>query len=74
VKVQRPGIVRVVQTDLAALRVVARWVQRYRPIGRRANVPALMEEFAHTLWEELDYESEADNAARFAEMFAGDEG
>lgn len=74
VKVRRPDIVSIVQTDLAALRVVARWIMRYRPIRRRADLPALMEEFARTLWEELDYESEADNAERFAEMFAGDLG
>ena len=74
VKVQRPGIVRLVQTDLAALRVVARWIMRYQPIRRRANMPALLEEFARTLWEELDYEQEARNAERFKEMFANDEG
>ena len=74
IKVQRPGIDNVVRTDLAALRVVARWVMRYRPIRRRADMPALMEEFAETLWEELDYELEADNAERFGEMFAGNEG
>lgn len=74
VKVQRPGIVGVVQTDLAALAVVAQWAMRYRPIRRRANVPALMEEFASTLWEELDYRAEVDNAERFAKMFADNEG
>lgn len=70
VKVQRPRIEQIVQTDLAALRIVARWIMRYRPIRRRANVPELMEEFAITLWEELDYLSEAENAERFAEMYA----
>jgi predicted unusual protein kinase regulating ubiquinone biosynthesis (AarF/ABC1/UbiB family) len=70
VKVQRPNIENIVSTDLSALRVVARWVMRYRPIRRRADVPALMEEFATTMWEELDYISEADNAERFAEIFA----
>lgn len=70
VKVQRPGIEEVVRTDLAALRVVARWFMRYKPIRRRANVPALMEEFARTLWEELDYRAEAANAERFARIFA----
>lgn len=74
VKVQRPGIERLVQTDFAALRVVARWTMRYPPLRRRADMPALLEEFAETLWEELDYELEADNAERFAEMFATDEG
>lgn len=72
VKVQRPGIDDVVRTDLAALRVVARWTMRYQPIRRRANVPALMEEFARTLWAELDYRAEAANAERFAEIFAGE--
>lgn len=72
VKVQRPGIEEVVRTDLAALRVVARWIMRYKPIRRRANVPALMEEFARTLWEELDYRAEAANAERFARIFAGE--
>lgn len=74
VKVQRPGIGQLVQTDLAALRVVARWIMRYRPVRRRADMPALLEEFARTLWEELDYEQEARNAERFGEMFADDEG
>lgn len=73
IKVQRPNIENLVGTDLAALQVVARWIMRYRPIGRRANVPALMNEFAKTLWEELDYEAEAGNAERFAEMAINDE-
>ena len=73
VKVQRPYIEQIVRIDLSALRVVARWTMRYRPIGRRADVPALLEEFARTLWEELDYESEAENAERFARMYAGSE-
>jgi predicted unusual protein kinase regulating ubiquinone biosynthesis (AarF/ABC1/UbiB family) len=70
VKVQRPGIEELVRTDLAALRVVARWTMRYNPIRKRANVPALLEEFARTLWQELDYRAEADNAEQFAEIHA----
>ncbi|MCA9931173.1 MAG: AarF/ABC1/UbiB kinase family protein [Anaerolineales bacterium] len=73
IKIQRPHIENIVRTDLSALRIVARWIMRYRPIGRRADVPALMEEFAETLWEELDYESEADNAERFATHYANSE-
>lgn len=70
VKIRRPGIETVVATDLAALRIVARWFMRYPPIRKRADVPALMEEFARTLEEELDYLAEADNAERFAAMYA----
>jgi predicted unusual protein kinase regulating ubiquinone biosynthesis (AarF/ABC1/UbiB family) len=72
IKVQRPNIAAIVETDLAALRIVARWTMRYRPIARRADVPALMDEFAKTLWEELDYRAEVDNAERFAEVYAND--
>ncbi|HSH04449.1 MAG TPA: AarF/UbiB family protein [Anaerolineae bacterium] len=73
IKVQRPGIENTVRIDLDALRIVARWLMRYRPIARRANVPDLMEEFAETLLEELDYRQEANNAERFTAMFAEDD-
>jgi predicted unusual protein kinase regulating ubiquinone biosynthesis (AarF/ABC1/UbiB family) len=62
-----------VRVDLDALRIVAQWVMYYSPIRRRADVPALMEEFSKTLWEELDYASEVDNADQFAIMFANNE-
>lgn len=74
VKVQRPNITEIVKTDLAALRFVARLAMRYKPIRRRANVPALLEEFATVLFEEIDYIKEADNALKFASMFADDMG
>lgn len=70
IKIQRPDIEEIVRTDLNALKVVARWVMRYKPIRRRANVPALLDEFARTLWEELDYVLEADNVERFAKLYA----
>lgn len=71
VKVQRPFIEEMVRVDLGALRVVAHWLMRYKPIRKRADVPALLDEFSRTLWEELDYEAEADNAERFAQIHAG---
>jgi predicted unusual protein kinase regulating ubiquinone biosynthesis (AarF/ABC1/UbiB family) len=74
VKVQRPNINDIVQTDLASLKVVARLSMRYGPIRRRANVPSLLEEFARVLWEELDYRKEAEHAQVFASMFAQDMG
>ncbi len=60
------------RTDLSALQIVARILMRYPPIRRRADVPALLEEFSRTLWEELDYESEASNVERFAQIHAHD--
>ncbi len=69
VKVQRPNIPQVVETDLAALRVVARWVHHYKPIRRHVNVPLLVEEFSRTLLEEIDYIHEGRNAEQFAKNF-----
>ncbi len=71
VKVQRPNIENIVETDLSALRVVSRWVQLYRPIRRHADVPALLREFSQTLYEECDYLHEGKNAEIFAQNFNG---
>ncbi len=70
VKVQRPDIKSVVEVDLAALRRVGGWLQRYKPISKRANVPVLLEEFATTTRGEIDYLAEASNAERFDEQFS----
>ncbi len=72
VKVQRPGIETIVDVDLAALRRIAGWLSRVRFVARRVNAPALVEEFATTSLEEIDYLHEAQNAVRFAEAFADD--
>ncbi|MDP3952736.1 AarF/ABC1/UbiB kinase family protein, partial [Microbacterium sp.] len=72
VKVQRPGIDAIVATDLTALRRVAGWLRRIRIVSDRVDAPALVEEFAATCLEEIDYLHEAANAERFAENFASD--
>jgi predicted unusual protein kinase regulating ubiquinone biosynthesis (AarF/ABC1/UbiB family) len=73
VKVQRPGIHDLIDIDLRALRTVVGWLKRYRAIARRADLDALLAEFSRTLWDEVDYLKEAENARRFATMFAEDE-
>ncbi|NRD27426.1 AarF/UbiB family protein [Frigoribacterium sp. VKM Ac-2836] len=72
-KVQRPGIDAVVDVDLAALRRVGGWLSHVRLVSDRVDAPALVEEFARTSLEEIDYLNEASNSARFAADFAGDD-
>jgi len=72
IKVLRPGIEKVVEVDLKALRKVGVWLSRIRLVNRRADAPALVEEFAQVSLEEIDYYIEADNLSRFAENFAED--
>jgi predicted unusual protein kinase regulating ubiquinone biosynthesis (AarF/ABC1/UbiB family) len=74
VKVQRPHIHDLIRVDLASLQRVLGWLKRYRPISRRVDLDALFHEFSQTLWEEVDYLAEAENARRFAKMFAEDPG
>jgi predicted unusual protein kinase regulating ubiquinone biosynthesis (AarF/ABC1/UbiB family) len=72
VKIQRPGIREIIDVDLRALRRVAGWLSRVRLVSDRVDMPALVEEFALTSLEEIDYLHEAANAERFAENFADD--
>jgi len=69
VKVQRPNIETIIQTDLAALETVGRWIRRFRPISKRANVPALLKEFSDITFEEINYLAEGENAETFAANF-----
>jgi predicted unusual protein kinase regulating ubiquinone biosynthesis (AarF/ABC1/UbiB family) len=70
VKVQRPRIETIVETDLQAIRTATRWLKRYRPIRRRVNLDRLYEEFSRTTRNELDFIAEGQNAEHFARNFA----
>lgn len=72
VKVQRPGIERKVETDLAALTLGIRGLKRFRFIRQRVDVDLLYAEFARITRAELDFEHEAANAERFRANFADD--
>jgi predicted unusual protein kinase regulating ubiquinone biosynthesis (AarF/ABC1/UbiB family) len=74
VKVQRPHMEEIVATDLRSLKTIAGWLRHYKPIGRRANLNALVKEFSAVVFEELDYEAEAHNAQAFDHNFAKDTG
>jgi predicted unusual protein kinase regulating ubiquinone biosynthesis (AarF/ABC1/UbiB family) len=73
IKVQRPGIDAIIDVDLAALRRVGGWLSHVRLVSDRVDAPALVEEFALTSLEEIDYLHEAAGAERFAADFAGDD-
>jgi ubiquinone biosynthesis protein len=72
VKVQRPTIRTQVQSDLKVMSWLAPFLVGRIPIAALANPPALVELFAETITEELDFRLEAENmldvAASFAEL------
>ena len=72
VKVFRPGIRAVVDTDLAAIARALRWLGWHGWIRARVDLDRLSEEFSRITRAELDTRAEGENAERFAEGFAAD--
>lgn len=69
VKVQRPGIEKLIQSDLQILFFIARLLDAHVPESRRYDPRGLVEEFSATILRELDFLLEAQNADRFRENF-----
>ncbi|MEQ8840460.1 MAG: AarF/UbiB family protein [Acidimicrobiales bacterium] len=70
VKVQRPSVDELVHDDLRVMAWLAPLLVGRIPITALANPPALVEVFAHTISEELDFRVEADNMLDVARVFA----
>ncbi len=70
VKVQRPQIARLVREDIEAMAWLAPYLTGRIPIAALANPPALIELFAETIVEELDFRLEAENMLDVARVLA----
>lgn len=72
VKVLRPGIDSIVETDLAAISQAISWLKRYQRVSKRVDLDWLIEEFSRVTRAELDFTAEGKNAERFADDFSDD--
>ena len=70
VKVQRPSVDQLVHADLKVMAWLAPMLVGRIPVAALANPPALVEVFAHTISEELDFRIEAANMLDVARVFA----
>jgi len=70
VKVQRPSVARLVHDDIRVMAWLAPYLVGRIPIAALANPPALVELFAETITEELDFRLEAQNMLDVARSFA----
>ena len=70
VKVQRPAVSARVRQDLAVMAWLAPHLVGRIPVAALANPPALVELFAETIVEELDFRLEAENMLDIAATFA----
>jgi predicted unusual protein kinase regulating ubiquinone biosynthesis (AarF/ABC1/UbiB family) len=71
VKVQRPELPFLLRRDLVIIRSLAVLTAPFLPLNLGFGLGAIIDEFGLTLFEEIDYCREADNAERFAELFEG---
>jgi ubiquinone biosynthesis protein len=72
IKVQRPDIPNTIAADLDVLRDLARLAERYIAEWRPFQPVGLVEEFARTITQELDFRQELYNLERCARNFADD--
>jgi ubiquinone biosynthesis protein len=70
VKVQRPSVAILVHQDLKVMAWLAPFLVGRIPVAALANPPALVELFAETITEELDFRLEAENMLDIAHSFA----
>jgi ubiquinone biosynthesis protein len=72
VKVQRPGIDRIMQDDLQILRGLAELIERYIPEVRPYNPVGIVGEFGRSMEFETNFVIEANNVRRFQANFRDD--
>lgn len=71
IKVQRPNITTVIDTDLEILASLAARAQG-TSLGKVYDFPGIADDFGFTLRNELDYQREGRNAERLRESFTGE--
>ena len=71
IKVLRPGMLNVIEKDLALMRVMAGWVERLSNDGRRLKPREVVAEFDKYLHDELDLVREAASAAQLRRNMEG---
>lgn len=74
IKVQRPDILKKVETDLEILDDLARLMEARIPWARRYQIRKMIDEFAKSLKAELDYNAEGRNGERIANHFIDNQG
>jgi ubiquinone biosynthesis protein len=73
VKVLRPGVETQIERDLGVLRMLAGLADRYWEHGKRLRPLEVVDEYEHTIIDELDLMREAANTAQLKRNFQGSE-
>ena len=70
VKVQRPNLTFILRRDMVLIRSLGVLVAPLLPLNLGFGLGEIIDEFGRSLFEEIDYVREADNADRFSALFA----
>ena len=70
VKVQRPNLPYLLRRDLVIIRLLAVVAAPVLPLNLGFGLGDIIDEFGRSLFAEIDYRQEADNAERFAQLFS----
>lgn len=71
VKVLRPGVEPIVEHDVAFVRMVLRWVERWWKHPQLRGLHVVIDEFERRIADEMDFRKEAAYARAIGERFAG---
>ncbi len=69
VKVQRPNLYFLIRRDVVILRFLATFMSPFLPLNIGVGIGEIIDEFGKALFDEIDYEKEAENALKFANLF-----
>ena len=72
-KVQRPGIDRIIKLDLTLMKIFAKRLHRLYPQMNTFNLVSFVDTFGDILLKELDFTHEMANMLRFTKIFQDDE-
>ena len=70
VKVQRPNLAFILRRDMVLIRTLGVLGAPFLPLNLGFGLGEIIDEFGRSLFEEIDYYCEADNAERFSALFA----
>lgn len=72
VKIQRPGVEKVIESDLSLMRAVAEWIAEHLDDAKWLDPPGIVDEFARSIRRELDLSIEARVIEQFRKNFEDD--
>jgi len=72
-KIQRPGIEKVIRLDLSLMEFFAKRIQKNHPDFQAIDIVGVVGEFGKSIFKEIDFTNEAANILRFSHNFKDDE-